>query len=64
MSGCAAEVTYEPPRAHELALRPCVRFDAELRGAWLADANPERQHGQSAALAVPELAPCASSGRA
>eukprot|EP00964_Phaeocystis_antarctica_P050233 scaffold29131_cov50-Phaeocystis_antarctica.AAC.4 len=43
MSGCAAEVTYEPPRAHELALRPCVRFDAELRGAWLADANPERR---------------------
>ena len=43
MSGCAAEVTYEPPRAHELALRPCVRFGAELRGAWLADANPERR---------------------
>ena len=43
VSGCAAEVTYESPRAHELALRPCVRFDAELRGAWLADADPERR---------------------
>lgn len=43
MSDCAGEATYEPPPARELTLRPCVRFDAELRGAWLADADPERR---------------------